>query len=151
MPPKNRSSAKQSDRPSKESPTVPPTNLITDRELRLLNRKKPKVDSTVDTDFTSDLKLNPGFKFKNNFAPLPIITTDTVVMVPAKKLDKGKAKETLPPTPTAPPPPKKIPKTPTAPPAPQPPVPIPEDTKMPDANPTEPEISNQHKVKTSTK
>src|SRR3990170_279723 len=133
MPPKKRSSAKQSDGPPQESPTEPPTNLKTDREIRLLNRKKPKVDSTVDTDFTSDLKLDPGFKFKNNFAPLPIITTDTVVMVPAKKLDKGKAKETFPPTPTAPPPPKNIPKIPTAPPAPQPLVPTPEDTKMPDA------------------
>ena len=72
--------------------------------------------------------------FKNNFAPLPVITTDTVIMSPKKPLDKGKAKEATSSENTAPLPPKIL-KEPTAPPA-----PLPksnsnaEDTLMPDAN-----------------
>ena len=86
-------SAKKSDGQTPESLTELPTNQKTDREICLLNRKKPKIDKTIDTDFTTDLKLNKEFKFSNTFTPLPIITMDTVIMISKKNSDKGKGKE----------------------------------------------------------
>jgi len=112
------SSAKKSDGQILKSLTELPTNQKTDRKIHLLNRKKPKIDKTIDTDFTTNLKLNKEFKFSNNFTPLPIITTDTVIMIPKKTSDKGKGKEPTSPTEHVPLP-VKIPTALTAPTAPQ--------------------------------
>src|SRR3990170_2481727 len=145
---KKRSSVNKDDGATPVTPLEPPTGknepLVkkSDRVLRSIH-KKPKIDKKIDTEVNPPITLDKNFKFKNNFAPLPVITTDTVIMSPKKPLDKGKAKETTSSQNAAPLPPK-IPKEPTAPPAPPKPNINTEDTLMPDANAdlTQPTIVN---------
>ena len=128
----------------------PQLNQI-DRNLRSTEKRYNNKKYKIDTDSTPEITLDKDFKFKNNFGKLPIITTETTIMIPApaKKIDKGKAKESVSPAPTAPIPPK-FPKTPSAPTMPKPLQHKPENNAKFDANHPKPKISNQNSGKTPT-